>query len=246
MAAPSDKYNKIEFKVISLSTTTPSSSVGEGVIQVMLNAAGYESSPIPHTGYIVHYPNFSNWAWRGWNTEAYPVGSIYQSTSSTSPSSLFGGTWTALSNVGTDETASLIMTNTELTSSSFSYAHGVGSVTSDEMRVFHNADYSIIQVTGRLNVTPTNISGGVVGIKFNIGSNIIKKAALRRQCGFFYDGNGAHESLWADANTSGDIFIYNNSSYINLPSTQTTWSIWLTFFNKSSDGDTMYRWKRIA
>lgn len=99
MAAPSDTYNKIEFKVISLSTTTPSASTGEGVIQVMLNAAGYSSSPIPHTGYIVHYPNFSNWAWRGWNTEAYPIGSIYQSTSSISPSSLFGGTWEQIKDV---------------------------------------------------------------------------------------------------------------------------------------------------
>ena len=176
----------------------------------------------------------------------YPVGSIYQSTSSTSPSSLFGGTWAALPDVGTDETASLVMTNTELSSGSFSYYKGAGSVTSDEMRVFHNYDYSIIQVTGRLNVTPTNSAGGVVGIKFNIGNNIIKKAALRRQCGFYYDGNGAHESIWADADTSGNIFFYNNSSYINLPSTQTTWSIWLTLFNKASDGDTMYRWKRIA
>lgn len=104
MAAPVSEYNKIEFKVISLSTTNPSSGTGEGVIQVMLNAAGYNSSPVPHTGYIVHYPNFSNWAWRGWNTEAYPVGSIYQSTSSTSPSSLFGGTWTLLGKTGIPQT----------------------------------------------------------------------------------------------------------------------------------------------
>lgn len=98
--APSGSgYNKIEFKVISLSTTTPGSSTGEGVIQVVLNAAGYNSSPIPHTGYIVHYPNFSDWAWRGWNTEAYPINSIYLSTSSTSPSSLFGGTWEQIKDV---------------------------------------------------------------------------------------------------------------------------------------------------
>lgn len=181
---------------------------------------------------------------------AYPVGSIYTNAEdvpgSYDPASFFGGTWVALSNGGTDKTASLILTNTELSSSSFSYYKGTGSITSDEMRVFHNTDYSIIQVTGRLNVTPTSTSGGVVGISFNIGSNIIKKAALRRQCGFYYDGNGAHESIWADADTDGNIFIYNNSTYINLPSTQTTWSIWLTFFNKSSDGDTVYRWKRIA
>lgn len=246
MAAPSGTYNKIEFKVISLSTPTPSTSTGEGVIQVMLNAAGYANSPVPHTGYIVHYPNFQDWTWRGWNSEAYPIGAIYESVNNTTPASLFGGTWTALSNVGANKTASLIMTNKELTSSSFSYYKGTGSVTPDEMRVFHNADYSIIQVTGRLNVTPTSTAGGAVGIKFNIGSNIIKKAALRRQCGFYYDGNGAHESIWTDADTNGNIFFYNNSTYINLPTARTTWSIWLTLFNKSSDGDTVYRWKRIA
>lgn len=177
---------------------------------------------------------------------SYPVGSIYQSTSSTSPSSLFGGTWTALPNEGTNETASLIMTEQAISSSSFSFESGAGTVVADEFFVVHNADYSIMQITGRLKVTPSSTSGGTVGVKFNIGSNIIKKTSQGRQCGVYYDGSGGHESVWIQIKTSGDIVIYNNSTYVNLPTTEAMWSVNAIFFNKSSDGDIMYRWKRIA
>lgn len=178
--------------------------------------------------------------------ESYPINSIYQSTSSTSPSSLFGGTWTALPNAGTNETASLIMTERAISSSSFSFELGAGTIVPDEFLLVHNADYSIIQISGRLKVTPSSTSGGTVGVKFNIGSNIIKKTSQRRQCGVYYDGSGGHESVWAQIKTSGDIVIYNNSTFVNLPTTEAMWSVNAVFFNKSSDGDTMYRWKRIA
>lgn len=241
--------NYVMFKVFSIGSETNTPSGATAIQCLSLMRTALSGTYWLYEGYIYSMTDniyvFTGWQGSG-EEGAYPIGSIYMSTNNFPPSASFGGTWTALPDVGTDETASLVMTNTELSSGSFSYYKGAGSVTSDEMRVFHNYDYSIIQVTGRLNVTPTNSAGGVVGIKFNIGNNIIKKAALRRQCGFYYDGNGAHESIWADADTSGNIFFYNNSSYINLPSTQTTWSIWLTLFNKASDGDTMYRWKRIA
>ena len=178
--------------------------------------------------------------------QSYPIGSIYQSTSATSPSSLFGGTWTALPNAGTNETASLVMTEQAISSSSFSFESGAGTVVADEFFVVHNADYSIMQIIGRLKVTPSRTSGGIVGVKFNIGSNIIKKTSQRRQCGFYYDGSGGHESVWIQIKTSGDIVIYNNSTYKNLPTTEAAWSVNAIFFNKSSDGETLYRWKRIS
>lgn len=200
------------------------------------------------------YAPDGNYYWYAcnWDTidAAYPVGSVYLNAEaipgSYDPASIFGGTWTALPNEGTNETASLIMTEQAISSSSFSFESGAGTVVADEFFVVHNADYSIMQITGRLKVTPSSTSGGTVGVKFNIGSNIIKKTSQRRQCGVYYDGSGGHESVWIQIKTSGDIVIYNNSTYVNLPTTEAMWSVNAIFFNKSSDGDIMYRWKRIA
>lgn len=234
-------YERVEFKVFSQVTGF------EKIIDVVGLKQSTSTPKIVH-GQIVYNDAGEGyeWQWTGWSTEPHPVGSIYQSTSSTSPSSLFGGAWTALPNEGTNETASLIMTEQTISSSSFSFELGAGTIVPDEFFVVHNTDYSIIQIAGRLKVTPSSTSGGTVGVKFNIGSNIIKKTSQRRQCGFYYDGSGGHESVWAQIKTSGDIVIYNNSTYVNLPTTEAMWSVNAIFFNKSSDGDIMYRWKRIA
>lgn len=175
--------------------------------------------------------------------EAYPVGSIYISTDSTaSPSSLFGGTWAALPNVGVDESLSLVMTSEDM--ESFSFTEGSGTVSSIDMGLSHNEDYSIIQISGRMRVTPSSSIGGRVTVAYNIGSNVIKEQ-FKTQCGFYVNSDGTRESLVAKVNTNGLIEFFNNATVLNIPSTQTVWVIGFTLFNKSSDGETLYRWKRI-
>ena len=173
----------------------------------------------------------------------YSVGSIYQSTSSTSPSSLLGGTWTALPNVGVDESSSLVMTSGNMVS--FSFTEGSGTVSSIDMVLRHNEDYSIIQINGRMRVTPTSNVGGRVTVAYGIGSNVIKEQ-FTTQCGFYVTNDGTRESIVAKVYTNGLIEFFNNATVLNIPSSQTVWVVNFTLFNKSSDGETLYRWKRIS
>lgn len=175
--------------------------------------------------------------------KSYPIGSIYQSTSSARPASLFGGTWTALSNVGLDESLSLVMTSGSI--ESFIFTEGSGTVSSIDMELSHNEDYSIIQISGRMRVTATSNVGGRVRVAYDIGSNIIKKQFMT-QCGFYVNSDGTRESLVAQVNTNGLIEFFNNATMLNIPTSQTIWAVDFTLFNKSSDGETLYRWKRIA
>lgn len=176
---------------------------------------------------------------------AYPVGAVYQSTSSTSPKTLFGGTWVALPSI-TDESKSLLMSIAQITSS-FSYTTGSGSVTS-EMSYRYNEDKSIIQISGRLSVTPTAHSGGIVGLSAKVfDAGVIKTAQNYIRCGYYYTSGTTKESIYMNVSTDGYVTIFNNASQANIPlNTNAKFVIESTIFNGNPSAGVIYRWKRTA
>lgn len=87
-------YERVEFKVFSQVTGF------EKIIDVVGLKQSTSTPKIVHGQLVYNDAGESyEWQWTGWSTEPHPVGSIYQSTSSTSPSSLFGGTWEQIKDV---------------------------------------------------------------------------------------------------------------------------------------------------
>ena len=92
-------YERVEFKVFSQVTGF------EKIIDVVGLKQSTSTPKVVH-GQLVYNDAGEGyeWQWTGWSTEPHPVGSIYQSTSSTSPSSLFGGTWEQIGKTGIPQT----------------------------------------------------------------------------------------------------------------------------------------------
>lgn len=130
--------------------------------------------------------------------DAYPVGSIYQSTSSTSPASLFGGSWTAIQDrflygsgtksvgdSGGEETHKL--TTTEIPA----HTHGSKTLTGQGPEVYASKNVNcsgIVTQTITVNNREYTQNGGVSNrwLKFSI------KATHEHSS---VGGNGAHNNM---------------------------------------------------
>ena len=106
LGSPSDyatsPYDRIQFKVFSTSGDLSPTSGAYAIIDVVYMGSGeYKVS-----GQIILLDEYQ-WIWSGWNTETYPVGSIYLTTANRDPAGLFGGTWEQIGKTGIPVTEKL-------------------------------------------------------------------------------------------------------------------------------------------
>lgn len=147
----------------------------------------------------MHLKYKSGSSWVDYNLQVYPVGSVYMSYTSTSPASLFGGTWSAITgkfpyfNNGTG------------TGGSNSHTHGLGSGFA--------AVWAGVETPANLSILMKNKSGSWSG-----------QGTLSR----WTDGNGINNSTWIGyttgtigTHTVGTALGGNTDSGSNMPAYQT-------------------------
>lgn len=126
----------------------------------------------------MRFKNTSTWTgWMSVGLTAYPVGAIYQSTVSTSPATLFGGTWVQLTDrmlIGASGTYAAGTTGGETTH----------TLTVDELAKHrHGQQVTLDTSTGAGNIRATVVGGGGVWAEYD--TNQIKDAG----------GNQAHNNM---------------------------------------------------